>query len=228
MAVVVDKENEESFIAAAKKEKLRSYYVAVVTQEARLKMHWRGNTIVDISREFLDTNGAPKSNDVKVLSPDEEDNFFTKSSEAWEKDAQTKGNVKDIWFSMLEDLNICSQKGLVQRFDSTIGAGTVLMPLGGKYQLTPAEGMVAKLPVFKGDTTTGTIMAFGYNPNIAKWSPFHGGVYAIVEAIAKITAIGGDFRRVRLSLQEYFERLEKDAKKWGKPLVPCLEPYGSD
>ena len=222
MAVVVDKENEESFIAAAKKENLEATTVAVVTQEARLKMHWRGNTIVDISREFLDTNGAPKSNDVKVLSPDEEDNFFTKSSEAWEKDAQTKGNVKDIWFSMLEDLNICSQKGLVQRFDSTIGAGTVLMPLGGKYQLTPAEGMVAKLPVFKGDTTTGTIMAFGYNPNIAKWSPFHGGVYAIVEAIAKITAIGGDFRRVRLSLQEYFERLEKDAKKWGKPFSALL------
>jgi phosphoribosylformylglycinamidine synthase len=222
MAVVVDKSDEASFIAAARQENLEATSVAVVTKEARLKMNWRGKAIVDISREFLDTNGAPKTNSVKVSSPDMLEGFF---EGARDRKAHKDSSVKELWISILEDINICSQRGLVQRFDSTIGAGTVLMPLGGKYQLTPAEGMVAKLPVFDGETTTGTIMTFGYNPEIAKWSPFHGGVYAIVEAIAKVVAIGGDYRKVRLSLQEYFERLGQNPKKWGKPFSALLGAY---
>ena len=225
MAVVVDKANEAGFIAAAREENLEATTVAVVTRQPRLRMRWRDNTIVDISREFLDTNGTPKSNVVKVSSPDLEGSFFASINNDKNKVDSTKENIKDKWLNMLEDINICSQKGLIQRFDSTIGASTVFMPLGGKDQLTPAEGMVAKLPVLEGDTTTGTIMTFGYNPKIAKWSPFHGAVYAIVEAVAKVTAMGGDYRKVRLSLQEYFERLGKDPEKWGKPFSALLGAY---
>lgn len=225
MAVVVDKDDEAKFIAAARAENLEATTVAVVTEEPRLRMRWKGNLIVDISRDFLDTNGAPKSNGVMVTSPDLEDSFFKQVCCEKDRADESEVGIKDQWIKMLQDLNICSQIGLVQRFDSTIGAATVLMPLGGKNQLTPAEGMVAKLPVLDGETTTGTIMTFGYNPKISSWSPFHGAVYAIVEAIAKITAIGGDYRRVRLSLQEYFERLGKDPGKWGKPFSALLGAY---
>lgn len=222
MAVVIDKENEQAFIEAARKENLEATRVAVVTEEKRLKMYWRGKAIVDISREFLNSNGAVKKASVLVESPKLEDSYFEKSVESKEN---TDANLKDSWFRVLQDLNVCSQKGLVEMFDSTIGAGTVLMPFGGKYQLTPAEGMVAKIPVLEGDTNTATIMTHGYNPRIAKWSPFHGAVYAIVEALAKLTAMGGDYRKVRMTFQEYFERLGDDPKKWGKPFSALLGAY---
>jgi len=222
MAVVVEKKDEEAFIQAARKENLEATTVAVVTQEKRLRMYWRNKAIVDISREFLNTNGAAKKASVIVESPKAGDSYFKK---AFERYGKKDSDLKERWLGVLKDLNVCSQKGLVEMFDSSIGAGTVLMPFGGKYQLTPAEGMVAKIPVMEGDTNTGTVMAHGYNPNIAKWSPFHGAVYAIVEALAKVTAMGGDYRKVRLSLQEYFEKLGNDPKKWGKPLSALLGAY---
>jgi phosphoribosylformylglycinamidine synthase len=222
MAVIVSRENAQAFILAAREENLEATQVAVVTAEKRLKMLWKGNTIVDISREFLNSNGAPKNTDVLVKAPNEKDNFFSKLPQ------NIKGllpNIKEAWLKNLQELNICSQKGLVERFDSTIGAGTVLMPFGGKYQLTPAESMVAKIPVLQGDTQTGTIMTYGYNPLISKWSPFHGAVYAIVEAVAKVVAAGGNYKNIRLTLQEYFERLGNDASKWGKPFSALLGAY---
>ncbi|NLJ66647.1 MAG: phosphoribosylformylglycinamidine synthase [Clostridiales bacterium] len=225
MAVVVDKANEADFIAAAREENLEATSVARVTEEARLRMEWKGNIILDISRGFLDSNGAPKSNPVKVTSPDMKKQPFSGTEDVKENAPYQEKDIEKIWLDMLRDLNICSQRGLIERFDSTVGGGTVLMPLGGKYQLTPTEGMVAKLPVSDGDTTTGTIMTFGYNPEISTWSPFHGAVYAIVEAVAKVTAIGGDYRKVRLSLQEYFERLDRDPQRWGKPFSALLGAY---
>ena len=225
MAVVVDKANEADFIAAAREENLEATPVAWVTEEARLRMAWKGNIILDISRNFLDSNGAPKSNPVKVSSPDMKEQPFCGIEDVKENVSRKDEDIEKTWLDMLKDLNICSQRGLIERFDSTVGGGTVLMPLGGKYQLTPAEGMVAKLPVLDGDTTTGTIMAFGFNPKISKWSPFHGAVYAIIEAVAKVTAIGGDYRKMRLSLQEYFERLDRDPQRWGKPFSALLGAY---
>lgn len=214
MAVVIDKDLKDEFIAAARGENLEATIVAEVTAHKRLVMKWRGNIIVDISREFLDTNGAKQYTDICVDAPNEENNYFI----------QNKSNldIKESFLSMLSDLNICSQKGLVERFDSTVGAGTVLMPFGGKYQLTPQLGMAAKLPVLFGETNTGTIMTFGYNPEISKWSPFHGAYYAIIEAAAKTAALGGDYSKIRLSLQEYFERLGKEPKRWGKPFSALL------
>ncbi len=222
MAVVVSKDDVESFIKEANKENLEATLVAVVTADKRLTITWKGRAIVDISREFLNTNGVPKRAKVFVKAPVEQENPFNiLHNEGW---GQYK-DLKKMWFWNLQRLNICSQKGLVERFDSTIGAGTVLMPFGGKYQLTPAESMVSKIPVLDGDTRTGTIMSYGYNPVIFKWSPFHGGVYAIVEAIAKVVAAGGDYRRIRLTLQEYFERLGSSPEKWGKPFSALLGAF---
>jgi phosphoribosylformylglycinamidine synthase len=206
MAVGVSKENEEKFIQYAKDENLEATTVAEVTDSRRLKMYWRGTAIVDLSRDFLDTNGVRSKTDIKVKSPQEDKNYF-------------KFNIKE---DSLKDINVCSQKGLVERFDSSIGAGTVLMPFGGKHQLTPPEGMVAKLPVLNKETKTGTIMTYGYNPEIAKWSPFHGAVYAVVESVAKIVACGGDASKVRLTFQEYFERLNNEPVRWGKPFSALL------
>lgn len=222
MAVVVSNENLQAFIDAAAEENLEATPVAVVTGNRRLKMKWRGKVIVDISRDFLDTNGVTQFADVKVKDPCKNTSFFERLPN---EVCEYLSELKQAWLRNLERLNVCSQKGLVERFDSTIGAGTVLMPFGGKYQLSPAEGMVAKIPVSGGDTKTGTIMTFGYNPLIAKWSPFHGGVYAIVEAVAKVVALGGDYRKVRLTLQEYFEKLGKDPEKWGKPFSALLGAY---
>jgi len=222
MAVVVSSENEAAFIAAAREENLEATAVAVVTREKRLKMTWRGKKTVDISREFLDTNGVRQITKVKVSSPVKESSYFNSIPSVLTDDA---ADLKTAWLCNLHRLNVCSQKGLVERFDSTIGAGTVLMPFGGKHQLSPAEGMAAKLPVLNGDTTTGTLMSFGYNPEISKWSPFHGAMYSIIEAVAKITAMGGDYKRIRLTLQEYFEKLGKDTYKWGKPLSALLGAY---
>jgi phosphoribosylformylglycinamidine synthase len=181
-------------------------------------MLWRGNTIVDISRDFLDTNGVRQSIDVKVAAPLEEENYFNVKY-------KEKSNIKENWVNNLRDLNVCCQKGLVEMFDSSIGAGTVLMPFGGKYQLTPSEAMAAKIPLIKGETNTGTLMAHGYNPYISQWSPFHGAVYAVIESAAKIVASGGEYRSIRLTFQEYFEKLSKDSEKWGKPFSALLGAF---
>lgn len=217
MAVVVAKENAEKFIHLAETENIESTIVAEVVEEPRVKMFWRGKCIVDISREFLDTNGDVKKTEVTVQKPDYETSPL-----------RSQENPQDIeakWKDTISSLNCCSQKGLVERFDSTIGANTVLMPFGGKYQLTPAEGMAARIPTLNGYTNTGTIMTYGYHPEIAKWSPFHGAVYALVESITKYVAIGGDYKNAWLTLQEYFEKLGTDSKRWGKPFSALLGAY---
>lgn len=218
MAVVVDASDSEKFIAFANQENLEAVAVAEVTAEPRLKMNWRGRQIVDLSREFLNSNGAKQRINIEVAAPGEK-TYFDKYNDIKIDDLTEK------WIENLQDLNRCGQKGLVERFDSTIGANTVLMPFGGKTQLTPAEGMAAKLPLMEGDTTTGTLMSFGYNPEISAWSPFHGAVYAVVESVAKIAAMGGDYKKIRLTLQEYFEKLGKDSRRWGKPLSALLGAY---
>jgi len=214
MAVVVSKENAELFIKYSQEENLEATIVAEVTGDNRLKMNWRGNTIVDLSRDFLNTNGVTQSTDIFVKAPKHEDYYF--------KTNDSDLSLEKEWIETMTDLNICSQKGLVERFDSTVGAGTVLMPFGGKYQATPTEGMVAKLPVLEGETSTGTVMTYGLNPDISKWSPFHGALYSVVESVSKIVACGGDYSKVRLSFQEYFEKLGKDKEKWGKPFSALL------
>lgn len=218
MAVVVSRKNQDVFIEYARQENLEATKVADVTADNRLKMFWRGDAIVDLSREFLDTNGVRASVEVKVNSPGSKSYF----DEDILNEKGENNNIKELWIETLKDLNICSQKGLVERFDSTIGASTVLMPFGGKYQDTPIEAMAAKLPVLKGDTNTATIMSYGYNPDIAKWSPFHGAVYAVVESAAKIAASGGDVNSIKLTFQEYFEKLGKEPEKWGKPFSALL------
>ncbi|HPL52532.1 MAG TPA: phosphoribosylformylglycinamidine synthase [Bacillota bacterium] len=220
MAVLVDRADGEKFINHAAAENLEATIVAKVTGDNRLRMQWRGNTIVDISREFLNTNGITQSTQVFIKSPDSE-SFFERFKH-WEKQ---RDNLKEKWLENMRDLNVCSQKGLVERFDSTVGAGTILMPFGGKYQETPAEGLAMKLPLLTGETNTATLMAYGYNPELAKWSPFHGALYAVVEAVARIAALGGDYSRIRLTLQEYFEKLGKDPEKWGKPMSALLGAF---
>ena len=214
MAVVVDAKDADKFIAESAKENLEATLVATVTKEPRLVMNWRGNDIVSIKRSFLQTNGVKQHTDAVVKMPEGETYF--------EQAKQVEGSVKDAWLNTLKDLNVCSQKGLSEQFDSTIGANTVLMPFGGKRQMTPAEGMVATLPLLEGSTNTATAMTFGFNPYLMSWSSFHGAVYSIVEAITKIVAIGGDYAKVRLTLQEYFESLGKDSEKWGKPFAALL------
>lgn len=216
MAVVVREKDAETFIRYANEENLEATAVAVVTDENRLVMRWRDKQICDISRDFLNTNGATKHTEVEVVLPDEKNNFF--------KQEQVNDKQKQ-WLNVLADLNVCSQKGLCEKFDSTIGANTVLMPFGGKYQLTPAEGMVAKVPVLDGKTNTATVMTFGYNPYLSSWSPFHGAVYAIVESVSKAVALGADYQKIYLTFQEYFERLGTDAKRWGKPFSALLGAY---
>ncbi|HHU89599.1 MAG TPA: phosphoribosylformylglycinamidine synthase [Clostridiaceae bacterium] len=222
MAVVVAPENAGKFIEEARCENLEATMVAVVDDSGRLRMSWRGKTIVDISRDFLNTNGVKQSTSVNVKGADLSDNPIESLSTSIER---YRNDPLQAWSKNLERLNVCSQKGLVECFDSTIGAGTVMMPYGGKYQLTPAEGMVAKLPVETGKTTTGTIMTYGFNPVISKWSPFHGAVYAVVESLARLVAIGGDYKQARLTFQEYFEKLGTDPEKWGKPLSALLGAF---
>lgn len=214
MAVVVSEENKERFIELSNKENLEAVQVAVVTDSERLKMFWRGNNIVDIKREFLDTNGARQSTNIKVKAP-EKYPFLIKDDL----------NVKEEWLNTLRKLNVSSQQGLVERFDSTIGAGTVLMPFGGKYQKTPAEGMAAKIPVLNGESKDATLMTYGFNPEIGMWSPYHMAYYSVIEAITKLSAMGGNYKRSRLTLQEYFERLGKNEIKWGKPFAALLGAY---
>ncbi|AOT69887.1 phosphoribosylformylglycinamidine synthase [Geosporobacter ferrireducens] len=222
MAVVVAADQANTFIQLAAEENLEAVVVAWVTDDRRMKMQWREKTIVDLSRDFLDTNGVKQHTRVYVEVPEEKQNYFKQLPAAVEKHKQ---DVVEAWLANLQDINVCSQRGLVERFDSTIGAGTVLMPFGGKYQTTPAEGMAAKIPVLTGDTTTGSLMSFGYNPKIGKWSPFHGALYAVVEAVAKIVAMGGNHKTIRLTFQEYFEKLGKEPSKWGKPFSALLGAY---
>ena len=220
MAVLLDKKDAGFFIEQAATENAEATPVAVVTDDKRLVMTWNGVKIVDISREFLNTNGVRQTTDIRVKSPDSKSVFFsTPGSYNYES------SIRDNWLENLSDLSNCSRKGLAERFDSSIGAGTILMPFGGRYQLSPSEGMAAKLPVIGCKTKTATLMAFGYNPKIAKWSPFHGAVYAVTEAAAKIAAMGGDYKRIRLTLQEYFEKLREDPERWGKPFSALLGAY---
>ncbi|MHB9938532.1 phosphoribosylformylglycinamidine synthase [Clostridium sporogenes] len=215
MAVVISKEDRERFIKFSEEENLEATVVAEVKQEKRLKMLWKDNIIVDLDREFLNTNGVVQKTKAYVNTPEKE-SYFQKIV------IGSKENIKDKWIENIKDLNVCSQKGLVEMFDSTVGAGTVIMPLGGKYQKTPQEGMAAKLPVLEGDTTTATVMTYGFNPKISKWSPFHGAMYAVIESVTKAVAMGIDYKKIRLTFQEYFEKLENKEEKWGKPLAALL------
>ena len=218
MAVLIDRNDAEKFIARANEENLEATIIAEVTDNERLTMDWRGKQIVDLKRHFLNSNGAKQEMDIMVGNPDAQNNYFDNLLN------YDDNNLKDIWLDNLEQLNVCV-KGLVDMFDSTIGAGTVLMPYGGRYQLSPSEGMAAKIPILEGDTNTVTLMSFGYNPKLSKWSPFHGAVYAVVESVSKIVAMGGDYKKVRLTFQEYFERLGYDVEKWGKPFISLLGAY---
>lgn len=220
MAVVIDKSNTEKFLRLCGEENLEAVEVATVTDDNRMKMQWRGKTIVNLSRDFLNTNGVTQKTEVYVTNPSEVENYFKTSVEK-----ATSKDVEQLWNDILIDLNVCSQRGLIERFDSSIGAGTVLMPFGGKNQCTPSEGMVGKIPVLKGNTNTCSIMTYGYNPYLTTWSPFHGGIYSVIEAVTKVVALGGDYKKVRLSLQEYFERLGKDKICWGKPFSALLGAY---
>ncbi len=213
MAVVVAKEDAEKLIKYAETENLEATIVAKVVEEPRVKIYWRGNLIVNITREFLDTNGDVKNATVEVTKPEEEKSYFKQ---------EKVENIKAKWEQTISNLNCCSQKGLVERFDSTIGSNTVIMPFGGKYQLTPSQGMVATIPTLKGYTNSGTIMTYGYNPYLASWSPFHGAIYAIVESVSKYVALGGDYKKAYLTLQEYFEKLRNEPTRWGKPFVALL------
>jgi len=223
MAVVIDKKDLDAFVNYAALENLETAVVAVVTDNRRLRMKWRGKTIVDINRDFIDTNGAHQYAEVNVVTPDPEYNYFKETLPG----KSVAESVKDAWSITMADLNVCSQKGLVERFDSTIGAGSVLLPFGGLYQSTPSECMVAKIPVLKGDTLSGTAMSYGYNPRLSKWSPFHGAMFAVIEAVSKVVASGGDHHAVRLTLQEYFERTGTDSTRWGKPFAALLGAYAA-
>ena len=220
MACAIDAENKDRFIELAGLENLQATHVATVTDTGYLRMFWNGKAIVDLNRAFLDTNGKKQQTNIHVPKVDEENTFFNNGK--IKADGET---ISDKFDSVLSDLNICSQKGLVEKFDNTIGSNTVLIPFGGKYQRTPIQGMVAKIPVLGGKTTTSSIMTFGYNPKIGKWSPFHGALYAVVESICKLVAVGGDYKTTRLTFQEYFEKLGKDSTKWGKPFSALLGAY---
>ena len=214
MAVVVNKEDAKEFISLSAEENLEAIVVAEVTDTERLRMFWRGEKIVDLKREFLDTNGARQTTDVKVELPKE-----------YPLAIGEEVNVKERWMKTLTELNVASQKGLVERFDSTIGSGTVMMPFGGKYALTPAEGMVAKIPVLNGESKDATLMSYGFNPELGMWSPYHMAYYAVIESVTKIAAMGGDYRKIRLTFQEYFERLGNNPSRWGKPFAALLGAY---
>ncbi len=221
MAVVIDESNLEILKRCTAEENLEATVVAKVTADNRLKMRWNGKIILDISREFLNTNGVKQKADIFIKEPTDKCYFENLPNAIIEN----KANIKKAWLENLKDLNVACQKGLVERFDSTIGAGTVLMPFGGTYQLTPALGMAAKIPLIKGDTNTCTLMTYGFDPKLSSWSPYHGALYAVVDSVAKAVAIGGNHKKVRLTLQEYFEKLEKDKTKWGKPFSALLGAF---
>ena len=217
MAVVVDSKDVDKMLKYAEEENLEAVAVAEVTEEPRLVLSWRDKVIVDLSRAFLDTNGAHQETDVVVTMPDEKANYFDEKKDTTD--------VKKAWLDTLSDLNVCSQKGLVEMFDSSIGAASVYMPYGGKYQLTPTQSMVAKLPMSEGKCDTVTMMSYGLDPYLASWSPYHGSVYAVISSVAKIVAAGGDYSKIRFTFQEYFRRLGEDPKRWGEPMAALLGAY---
>ncbi len=216
MAVVVDPKDVAEFMGYAKEENLEAVEVAVVTEEPRLVLNWRGKEIVNLSRAFLDTNGAHQETKVEVEVPEKDKNYFVKEEVA---------DVKTKWMDTLKDLNVCSQKGLVEMFDGSIGAASVYMPHGGKYQMTETQAMVAKVPMVKGKTTTVTMMSYGFDPYLSSWSPYHGAVYAVVESVAKIVANGGDYKKIRFTFQEYFRRMTEEPKRWSQPFAALLGAY---
>lgn len=216
MAVVVDPKDVGTFLDYAKEENLEATEVAIVTETPRLVLVWRGKEIVNISRAFLDTNGAHQETDVEVEIPGREGSLFVREDVA---------DVKEKWLSMLADLNVCSQKGLVETFDGSIGAGSVFMPHGGKYQMTETQAMVAKVPVQNGTTDSVSMMSYGFDPYLSSWSPYHGAIYAVTESIAKIVASGGDYRKIRFTFQEYFRRMTEDPKRWSQPFAALLGAY---
>ncbi len=218
MAVVVDPKDVEQFLFYAAEENLEAVEVAYVTKEPRLVLEWRGKEIVNISRAFLDTNGAHQETDVLVEMPKEKPEYLEKPQVT---------DIKETWLAMLQDLNVCSQKGLVEMFDSSIGAGSVFMPYGGKYQMTEIQTMVAKLPVLKGKTETVTMMSYGFDPYLSSWSPFHGAIYAIVESVAKIVAAGGTYQKIRFTFQEYFRRMTEEPSRWSQPFAALLGAYAA-
>ncbi len=219
MAVVVDPKDVEAFMGYAAEENLEAVSVAVVTQSPRLVLSWRGKEIVNLSRAFLDTNGAHQETRVAVDIPNKADSILADQVEV--------GDVKEKWLDTLRDLNVCSQKGLVEMFDGSIGAGSVFMPHGGKYQLTETQAMVAKLPVQKGDCDTVTMMSYGFDPYLSSWSPYHGAAYAVTESVAKIVAAGGDYRKIRFTFQEYFRRMTEDPRRWSQPFSALLGAYSA-
>ncbi|MBQ8147310.1 MAG: phosphoribosylformylglycinamidine synthase [Lachnospiraceae bacterium] len=217
MAIVVDAKDVQQMLDYAAEENLEAIVVAEVTEDPRLVLCWRGKEIVNLSRAFLDTNGAHQETNVVVEMPEQKENYFEQIPEVTD--------VKATWLNTLSDLNVCSQKGLVEMFDSSIGAGTVTMPYGGVYQLTPTQTMIAKLPVLKGKTDTVTMMSYGYDPFLSSWSPYHGAIYAVIHSVAKIAASGGDVSKIRFTFQEYFERLGDKPERWGKPMAALLGAY---
>ncbi len=232
MAVVIEEKDTQKFQELASKENLESTVVAKVTEEPRMKMYWRGKIIVDLSREFLNTNGTVKIANAKIEKPEGLENYFKGNKRGQTSFVSEKQNCikttgsncskTERWKKVVSDLNCCSQKGLVERFDSTIGAGTVLMPFGGKYQLTPTEAMCAKIPTLKGYTNSGTIMSFGYDPYLSEISPLHGAIYAVIDSLSKYVACGGDYKKAWFTFQEYFEKLRNEPTRWGKPLAALL------
>jgi phosphoribosylformylglycinamidine synthase len=223
MAVVVTAADVESFLAFASEENLEAVAVAEVTSEARLVLKWRGKKIVDLSRAFLDTNGARQEAQVYVEIPSGSDNVKTVHGFNGVKTACSF----NAWLSTLAALNVCSQKGLVEMFDSTIGCGTVTLPYGGRYQLSESQLMIAKLPLLNGRTSTVSLMSFGFNPYLTAWSPYHGAVYAVTEALARLVAAGASHDKARFSFQEYFQRLNTDARRWSQPFAALLGAFAA-
>ncbi len=219
MAVVVDPKDVDKFLGFANEENLEAIPVAVVTEEPRLVLTWRGKEIVNISRAFLDTNGAHQETTVEVEIPNKDGNLFEERPDV--------ADVKAKWLEILADLNVCSQKGLVEMFDGSIGAGSVFMPYGGQYQLTETQSMVAKVPVQNGKTDTVTMMSYGFDPYLSSWSPYHGAAYAVTESVARIVATGGDYKKIRFTFQEYFRRMTEDPKRWSQPFSALLGAYAA-
>ncbi|MBE5866299.1 MAG: phosphoribosylformylglycinamidine synthase [Lachnospiraceae bacterium] len=225
MAVVIDPKDVAEFMGYASEENLEAVEVAVVTEEPRLVLNWRGNKIVNLKRAFLDTNGAHQETSVKVDIPVQEENYFDQWAVPAVGEKLEEGDVKGAWLALLNDLNVCSQKGLVEMFDASIGAGSVLMPYGGKHQLTETQTMIAKLPVLQGKTDTVTMMSHGFDPYLSTWSPYHGAIYAVLESMAKIVASGGDYKKIRFTFQEYFRRMSNDPSRWSQPFAALLGAY---
>ena len=225
MAVVVDPKDVAEFMKYAAEENLEAVEVAVVTESPRLVLCWRGKEIVNISRAFLNTNGAHQETDVVVDSPVKKDDYFKKIALGKVSDALSAGDTKAAFTAAVSDLNTCSQKGLVEMFDSSIGAGSVLMPYGGKYQLTETQTMIAKVPVMDGKTDAVTMMSYGFDPYLSTWSPYHGSIYAVLSSLSKIVAAGGDYKKVRFTFQEYFRRMSSDPERWSQPFAALLGAY---